>query len=95
MKEQYMGLVKLGQLKRIQHILYWHNCYPEKEELKDELAYILKGRGHYYPIWIDIDFSYEECIKNEQDLIQLQRLKEINLKKIVAEVNHHKLSNPK
>ena len=94
MGKQYLGLAKLGQLKRIQHILFQQYRFNQ-EKVEDELAYILKGRGNYYPVWIDFDFSNNTQLKHQQNSIKLRQLKEMRLKKAVCEANYHNLSNPK
>ncbi|MFA5619359.1 MAG: hypothetical protein WDA08_03540 [Weeksellaceae bacterium] len=94
MRKQFMGLIKLGQLKRIQRVLFPQYC-TNPEVLKDEIGYILKGKGQYLPVWIDEDFSFKELSENETNPIILRQLKEMDLKKSIAEMNRYNLSKPK
>ena len=76
MKKNISGVIKLGQLKRIQAVLHrnWNveNRF-ENRNWKEELEFIRNGRGEFIPVTISVDFG--DNINNEILKFNLKKTK--------------------
>jgi len=108
MEKNIVGLIKMGQLKRIQRVLHRNMNLEnqfENRNWKEEISYILKGRGQYIPVNLDIDsieddlegFLNSDLVKqqNSKNSIYLKRKIQIVLKLLVIQKTNQTLSKPK
>lgn len=80
MKNELSGVIKLGQLKRIQTVLNknWEQEYRFVDRnWNEEIEFIKKGRGQLIPVTICIDFL------NENLKIEITKNNFIKTKKLI------------
>lgn len=75
METKIFGVIKLGQLKRIQAVLHknWkdENRF-ENQNWKEEIAFIKRGRGQLMPSSITCDFKIDKSQNIYQQKIVIE-----------------------
>ncbi|MFP5042509.1 hypothetical protein [Parasediminibacterium sp. JCM 36343] len=108
MRKDILGVVKLGQLKRIQSVVHrnWklENQFEDRD-WKEEISFILRGRGQLIPVNLLVDFLDNDLIEllNREAIrsnikecsIDVKNKIERILKLLVLQLGNHILSNPK
>lgn len=65
MNNEIFGVIKLGQLKRIQAVLHRNvvdkNRF-ENRNWQEEISFIKKGKGNFIPVSVSDDFSDENSL---------------------------------
>ena len=62
MRNEITGVIKLGQLKRIQQVLHenWKDDNRfENINWQEKIDFIKKGKGNLIPVYLTVDFSIE------------------------------------
>lgn len=65
MRNVISGVIKLGQLKRIQAVLHRNHTDKnrfENRNWQEEISFIKKGRGNFIPVSVSDDFSDENLL---------------------------------
>ncbi len=99
MRNELSGVIRLGQLKRIQAVLYknWkvENRFVNRNWNK-EIEFIKKGRGGLIPVSIYVDLLNQDCTfqTTKDNVLKTKRIIE-NLLKFNLLTHNYKFLKPK